>query len=60
MFGREPALILGAVQAVLVLGVSFGLKLSTEQTAAILAASAAVIAVITRQMVTPNAKGSAQ
>lgn len=53
LWDREPALILGAVQAVLVLGVSFGLDLTTEQTAAILAATAAILAVVTRQRVTP-------
>lgn len=52
----EPALLLGAVQALLILGVSFGLKLSPEQMGAILAASAAILAVITRQMVSPAAK----
>ena len=53
LWGREPALILGAVQAILALVVAFGLDLSTEQVGAILAASAAVLAVVTRSQVTP-------
>lgn len=53
MWGREPALILGAVQALLALGLSFGLHLTSEQIGAIMAASAAVLAVITRSQVTP-------
>lgn len=56
IFGREPALILGALQALLALGVGFGLQLTPEQMALVLAASAAIFAVITRQNVTPNAK----
>lgn len=50
---REPALILGAVQAIIALAVSFGLGLTVEQTGAILAATAAVLAVITRSRVSP-------
>jgi membrane associated rhomboid family serine protease len=53
ILGREPALILGALQAILALGVGFGLKLSPDQMALVLAASAAVFAVITRSQVTP-------
>lgn len=55
LWGREPALILGAVQAILALVVAFGLDLSVEQTGAILAASAAILAVVTRSQVTPVA-----
>lgn len=55
IFGREPALILAAIQAALALAVGFGLKLSPEQIALILAFSAAVFGVITRSRVTPNA-----
>lgn len=53
MFDREPALILAAVQAALALVVAFGLNLTAEQVGAILAASAAVLGVITRQHVKP-------
>jgi len=52
----EPALILGAVQAAIILAVSFGLKLSLEQQAAILAVAAVVLSIVTRQLVTPNGK----
>lgn len=49
----EPALILGAVQAILALAITFGAGLSTDQVGAILALSAAVLAVVTRSRVTP-------
>lgn len=55
LWGREPALVLAALQAILALAVGFGLPISTEQMALILAATAAVIGVITRQQVTPYA-----
>jgi hypothetical protein len=54
IFGREPAMILALVQAVIVLAVTFGLKLTTEQTGAILAVTALVLGVITRSRVTPT------
>jgi membrane protein implicated in regulation of membrane protease activity len=50
---REPALILGVVQAIIALALAFGFNLSTEQVGAILAVTAAVLAVITRSQVTP-------
>ncbi len=54
LWGREPALILGLVQTILALLLAFGLDLSTQQTGAILAVSAAVLSVIVRSRVTPN------
>ncbi|WP_330473847.1 hypothetical protein [Terrabacter sp. C0L_2] len=60
IWGREPALILGALQAVIALAISFGLDLSPEQTGAILAASAAVLAVVTRSQVSPSATVAAE
>lgn len=51
---REPALILAAVQAVIALVVSFGLDLTGEQVGALVAVTAAVLGVITRQKVTPK------
>lgn len=51
---REPALITGLIQAVLALVVAFGLDLSGEQTASILAVSAAVLAVVVRSQVRPT------
>lgn len=59
LWGREPALILSAVQAVLALGVGFGLPVTSEQTALILAASAAIIGVLIRSQVTPTTKVAA-
>ena len=49
----EPALILGAVNAVVALAVGFGLHVSAEQTSLINAAVTAIVAVIIRQKVTP-------
>ena len=53
LFNREPALILAAVQAVLAVAIGFGLDVSPEQLSLILAATAAVLGVVTRQRVTP-------
>jgi len=55
LWNREPALILGAVQTLVALAVAFGLDLSSEQVGAIMAASAAVVALITRRTVTSPA-----
>lgn len=55
LWGREPALILGLVQSLLALAVGFGLNISTEQMALILAAVAAVLSVVVRSQVTPVA-----
>ncbi|MEV8373022.1 hypothetical protein AB0P21_09810 [Kribbella sp. NPDC056861] len=55
LWKREPALFLGAVQAVVALAVAFGLHLSTVQTGSILAVTAAILALITRSQVTPTA-----
>lgn len=54
LWDTEPVLILGAVQAILALFVSFGLDLTADQTAAIVAASAAVLSVVVRRKVTPE------
>jgi hypothetical protein len=53
IFKREPALILGFVQTVLALALAFGVDLTVEQTGEVLAVSAAFLAVVTRQVVTP-------
>jgi hypothetical protein len=55
LWNREPAAILGALQAILALVISFGLNLSGGQIGAIYAASAAILAVVVRSQVTPNA-----
>ena len=54
---NEPVLVSGAVQAALGLALAFGLKLSIEQTGAIMAATAAVLAIACRGRVTPVTKG---
>jgi uncharacterized protein (DUF697 family) len=53
LWGREPAMVLALVQCVIVLGVSFGLRLTPEQTGAILALTAVVLGLLTRSKVTP-------
>lgn len=53
LWGREPAMIVALIQSVLVLAVVFGLKLSSEQTGAILAVAAIVLGLITRSQVSP-------
>lgn len=55
LWGREPAMVVALIQAILVLGVSFGLKLTPEQTAGILTISAIVLGLITRSQVTAPA-----
>lgn len=55
VFGREPVLILGLIQSALALAVGFGLNLDGQQVALIMAFSAAVLSVIARQRVSPNA-----
>lgn len=52
----EPALVLGLVQSVIALVAAFGLELSAEQTGAILAVTAAVLSIVTRQLVTPASR----
>lgn len=49
----EPVLVTGLVQAVIGLIVAFGVGLTGEQTAAILAVTAAVLALVARSKVTP-------
>jgi hypothetical protein len=56
MFGKEPAVILGAIQAILALGLSFGLRLEPTQIGAIMAAAAAILALVVRQQVSPVPK----
>ena len=51
---NEPAVVTGLVQAVLALVVAFGFDLTGEQTAAIVAVTAAVLAFVVRSQVTPT------
>ena len=53
VFGREPILWLGALQAIIALAVGFGLNLDGQQVALIMAAAAAILALIGRGQVTP-------
>jgi len=53
LFNREPALVMGAVNALLALAVGFGLPITIEQGALINAAVAAVLSVIVRSKVSP-------
>ena len=56
----EPALVTGAVSAIIVLVAAFGLPLSEDQKAAVLGSIVPVLvlvqALVTRGQVTPNAK----
>lgn len=54
LWGRNPALILALVGAVISLAVAFGLSLSAEQTGAIVAVVQIVLGLITRSQVTPT------
>ena len=50
----EPALVAGVVQALLALLLAFGVPLSDEQVGAIIAVSAAILAIVVRQQVSPT------
>jgi hypothetical protein len=51
--GREPAMVLALVQAVIALVVAFGPTLAPDQIGAILAVTAVVLGLITRSRVSP-------
>ena len=53
LLNAEPVAIAGLVQAGLALVVSFGLQLSPEQIGAIMAFTAALLAVLVRRKVSP-------
>lgn len=53
LFDREPALILGAIGALITLVTAFGLNLTVEQVAGINAGAVAILSLIVRQKVTP-------
>lgn len=53
IFGREPAIVVGAINALIALAVGFGLDVTPEQVGLINAAAAAVLAVVVRQQVVP-------
>lgn len=54
LWGREPAMIVALVQAIIVLAISFGLQMTPEQQGAILAITAVVLGLITRSQVSPT------
>jgi len=56
LWGREPAMVLGLIQAAIVLFMAFGLKLDVNQVGAIMAFVNILLAVITRSQVTPVSK----
>ncbi len=53
IWGREPAMVLALVQAVIALVVAFGLSLAPDQIGAILAVTAVILGLITRSRVNP-------
>jgi hypothetical protein len=53
IWGREPAMVLTLVQAVIALVVAFGLSLAPDQIGAILAVTAVILGLITRSRVSP-------
>lgn len=53
---REPALVTSAIRATLYAAVLFGLPLSVEQSAGVLLAVEAILALVTRAVVTPSAE----
>ena len=56
LWGREPVMVMAIIQSGIALIIGFGVPMSAEQTAAILAFSAAVLGFITRSQVAPAAK----
>lgn len=54
LWGRNPAMVLALVGALISLGVAFGLQLTAEQTGAIVAVVQIVLGLITRSQVTPT------
>lgn len=55
IFNREPVVILALVNALIALGIGFGLNVTGEQTALVMTFSSAVLAFIGRSQVTPVA-----
>lgn len=53
IWGREPAMVLALVHALIALAVAFGLNLAPDQIGAILAVTAVVLGLITQSRVSP-------
>lgn len=56
LWNREPAMFLAVIQAAIILFLAFGIHLTMEQTAALMAFSAALLGFITRSQVVPVEK----
>lgn len=57
---QEPVVILALVEAAVVAAVAFGVPITTEQKVAVAGLTAAVLTILTRQMVTPVANSVKQ
>lgn len=53
IWGNEPVLVLAFLRALVVLGVAFGLNLTTEQIAAVYIVMELGLSLVARQRVTP-------
>ena len=53
VFGREPALFLGMIAAILAVAMGFGLSITAEQLGLIMAGVISVVSFCVRQSVTP-------
>lgn len=53
IFGNEPVLVLAFLRALVVLAVTFGLSLTTEQVAAVYIVMELGLSLVARQRVTP-------
>ena len=53
IWGREPAMVLALVQAMIALVVAFGLNLAPDKIGAILAVTAVILGLVTRSQVSP-------
>ena len=54
MLGREPVMILAVIQSGIGLATAFGIDITPVQLAAVMSFSAAILGLVTRQLVTPN------
>jgi uncharacterized membrane protein len=54
LWQREPVLVIAVVQSILALVMTFGVKLTIEQTGAILAAVSAILGLLARSQVSPT------
>ena len=57
LWGREPAMVIAAISALLSLAIGFGLDVTDVQFGLIMAAVAAVLGLVTRHQVSPVSLG---